>query len=113
MLSKKCLALRIGSYLARSQVTEAIHLIEGLKAPVVDIYGENGTCPANGSGGIPLPNQISGSYTARVDLSGTTSCVITATMASSNVSSMIAGLKVSITMIDPGNGRPIEPGFSG
>lgn len=103
------------SYLARSQVTEAISLIDGLKSPVADYYGQAGLCPVNSAasaGGIPVASLIGGSYTASVAISagaGTVTCVVTATMKASGISLAVQGKTVSVTMSDVSATSPGAP----
>lgn len=84
-------------YTARAQASEAMTLASGLKTPVSDLYGQNGTCPTNGSaadGGIAAKGDIKGKYVASVETkanSATGKCDIVATFI--NTTGISSGLK--------------------
>jgi type IV pilus assembly protein PilA len=93
-------------YLARSQMTEALSLADGQKTAVAEIYGQAGTCPTNGSDGVPDADTIVGKYVASVTVGGTATtsggCTITALMNTTGVSSGIQGGSLILTMTDNG-----------
>jgi type IV pilus assembly protein PilA len=88
-------------YLARSQMTEAITLADGLKAPVGEAFGQTGNCPDNDAkvaGAIADSTKITGKYTASVTVAGGTGpCTISAKVASTGVNAGIAGGTVVLT----------------
>ena len=89
------------NYVARSQMSEALSLTDGLKTDVVSYYAENGSCPSNGDGAIGTATQYSGSYVSQVAVGGTApACTITATMATSDISSGISGATLELKMTD-------------
>lgn len=67
------------SYTARSQMTEALSLADGLKQLITEYYQTKGTLPASNND-ILAPTSIVGKYVASVTVS--TGGVITATMSS-------------------------------
>ncbi|HET7922410.1 MAG TPA: pilin [Gammaproteobacteria bacterium] len=90
-------------YIAKSQVSEVFSLTDGQKTNIATVYGEKGTCPNNGSFGVPAADSISGKYVASVTLAGGTGpCTMTAQMQPSGVNSKVANGKVFITMEDKG-----------
>jgi type IV pilus assembly protein PilA len=90
-------------YIAKSQVAEVFSLTDGLKTDIATNYGQNGSCPHNGSFGIPKDTSISGKYVASVTLGGTApNCTMTATMQATGVNKNIQGDSVIITMYDNG-----------
>ena len=96
-------------YVARSQMTEAINLANGLKTPVAEVYTQTGNwtgissstaADSGGDGedavntGIPQASQVSGEYVNNVEvLDG----VITATMEQTEVSEPIQNAQVRLT----------------
>jgi len=95
------------SYIARSQMAEALSLADGLKTSVAESYGQTGVCPgknnAAAAGGVPLDTTISGQYVAKVDTNSTTPCTIAATMQSTpSVSGKIASQTLTLQMTDNG-----------
>ena len=96
------------NYVARSQMSEAVTLTDGLKTDVVSSYAENGSCPDNSSGAtgaIGAPASYSGSYVASVTTGGTApACTIQATMKSSGLNSNITGKTLTLTMADNSSG---------
>lgn len=93
-------------YIARSQMAEAMNLADGLKTAVSETYGQDGSCPVNGSNGIAAASTISGSYVTSVTTAGTGTaaggCTITALMKSSGVSAGIQGKNIVLTMTNNG-----------
>jgi type IV pilus assembly protein PilA len=89
-------------YIARSQMSEAMVLADGLKTAVSEAFSQDSTCPANGTSGIAAANAITGNYVASVTTGGTGSdtggCTITALMKSSGVASGIQGKSLTLTM---------------
>jgi type IV pilus assembly protein PilA len=71
-------------YIARSQMSEALNLSDGVKTAVAEYWGSNGTYPAdNTAAGTAAANTITGKYVAQVAIAGG---VITATMKATGVS---------------------------
>jgi type IV pilus assembly protein PilA len=94
-------------YLARAQMSEALVLADGLKSTVSDIYGQDGSCPANGgTTGIAASTNISGKYVLSVTTAGTGTatggCTIQAAMRSSGVSTDIQSKTLTLTMTNSG-----------
>jgi type IV pilus assembly protein PilA len=90
-------------YLARSQVSEAMTLADGLKTPVMDVYGQDGSCPTNGSNGIDTATNIKGKYVQSVTVAGTApACTISAKMAGSGVGTGVVNGIVILTMTNNG-----------
>ena len=84
-------------YIARSQVSEALSLMDGLKTPIGDCSNNLGTltgCNA-GSNAIPAAAVVTGNYVAQVN---TTNGVMQATMkAAAPASALIQGQTISMT----------------
>ncbi|HET7396191.1 MAG TPA: pilin [Gammaproteobacteria bacterium] len=93
-------------YIAKSQMTEAFSLTDGLKTAVATTYGESGNCPVNSAGGIPAAVSISGNYVQSVTLSSTggtpNHCIMEAKMKSSGINKNIQNTTVYITSYDKG-----------
>ena len=95
------------SYIARSQMAEALSLADGIKTSVAEVYGQTSTCPGDNTsvavGGVPISTTISGQYVKSV-LTGTTApCTIMATMQPTpQVSSKIASQTLTLKMTDNG-----------
>lgn len=89
-------------YIARSQMSEAMGLASGLKTSVSEIFGQTGTCPANGTSGIAASTAISGAYVKTVATGGTGTstggCTIQAAMKSSGVATGIQSATLTLTM---------------
>jgi type IV pilus assembly protein PilA len=87
------------NYIGRAQVTEALHLMSGQKSLVLEYLGQNGTCPTNGTAGIPDPNSIKGKYVASVTLGGASpTCTITATMNATGVVDALQGKSITLSI---------------
>jgi type IV pilus assembly protein PilA len=89
-------------YIARAQATEGITLAGGLKTAVSELYGQNGACPVNTSAvdGLAAASAITGKYVAKVATAvgaPVTSCTITSTFRTTNVSSGLSGFTVVLT----------------
>jgi type IV pilus assembly protein PilA len=56
-------------YIAKSQMTEAFSISDGLKTNIATVLGEQGYCPNNGSFGIPAAASIAGKYVLSVTIS--------------------------------------------
>lgn len=101
------------NYTARAQVAEAMTLLGGLKTPVVDVAGSSGianacssnaadtsTTPATPAGALAAANgyTLSGKYVSGITaaVTGTTSCKLTATFATSGVNDKVSGKKVAL-----------------
>mgnify|MGYP000701027925 CR=1 FL=1 len=87
-------------YIARAQVTEAVNLTAGLKAPIAEFVQNTGTIPAIGDiGGTTI-----GKYVGGVVISGTISnLVVTATMNATGVNAGIASGTFAIATDDGGS----------
>lgn len=101
-------------YVARTQMTEAVNLANGLKTPVAEVYTQTGTFTGINSSsagdaaagedavntGIPRASDVSGEYVAEVEVANG---VITATMvndtdtASASISNPIKGATLQLT----------------
>jgi type IV pilus assembly protein PilA len=97
------------NYIARSQMTEALSLMEGLKPVIVEYYTQTGSCPGpNGAGpihGLPQDSTIIGTYTLGVDVSGgNPPCTESATMSGTGTSAGISHKHLVLTMTDTNNG---------
>ena len=94
-------------YIARSQITESMSLIDGLKIEFVRIYGETGTCPVNGVDSFGAATDYQGKYVERIDFSGPvasvsdSACGITATFKLTNVQPTLAGKTIVVSMSEP------------
>ena len=94
-------------YIARSQMSEAMTLTSGLKGAVSETFSQDGTCPTNGQAGIATATAIKGKYVAQVATAGAApACTITATMATTGVSTGIQGKTLALTMSN--NGGSLE-----
>src|SRR5690554_6507635 len=81
-------------YIGRSQVSEAISLTGGVKAPVAEFVQQNGSVPTIGQLGATTDGQ----YVTSVAIGGTVSVMtITATMRSVGVNANIAGKTIVIS----------------
>lgn len=81
-------------YTARSQMSEAVLLLGGLKTPVAEQFANDN---AASSCAIPSSAVTSGKYVASISAAPAAPCVITATMAASGVNDKVAGATVKIT----------------
>lgn len=93
------------NYIARSQMTEALNLLDGVRPAIVDYYSQTSQCPGpNGAGpsnGLPQDSSISGTYVLGVDVSGGSApCTAGATMASTNIEGALAHKHLQLTMYD-------------
>ncbi|HFX6246151.1 pilin [Acinetobacter baumannii] len=88
-------------YIARSQMSEALNLSDSLKTNVTETYGQIGTFTgiSSGANGIPASTTVVGKYVSGVAVQDG---VITATMASSNVSKGIQAKTLTLTPTDKG-----------
>jgi len=94
-------------YIARSQMSEAMVLADGLKTPVAEASVQTGVCPDNvaanaAASGIGISTSITGKYVLSVRAAGAyPNCTIVSTMrpaASNVVSAGIAGTTLTMTM---------------
>ena len=93
-------------YIARSQVSEAVTLLDGAKTATEEQVAQTGTFPANTAALTALGVVATGKYvnTVVVTTAGTDgSGVITATMKSQSVSNGIKGKAVSMTRTATGS----------
>ena len=85
-------------YIARSQMSEPISLMSGLKTPLAEFYADRGVWPQALSS---VGSTLAGKYTASVDYTSgvpTTSVVsLTATMRATGVNKNITGKTVVLT----------------
>lgn len=93
------------NYIARSQMSEALSLMDGLKPIIVEYYSQTSSCPGpNGAGpshGLPQDSTITGTYTLGVDVSGGSApCTETATMSGTGTAGGIAHKHLILTMSD-------------
>lgn len=95
-------------YVAKSQMTEAMSLASGQKVAVSEVFSADGTCPTNGTAGIPTATSINGKYVASVTTGGTAGagggCTIEALMKSTGVSKGIQGKKLTLTLSNADQG---------
>ena len=84
-------------YIARSQVTEAVTLMDGQKSNITEIWSDEGTFANADSGnlGIPAATALSGNYVAQVQI---TDGVATATMKATGVA---AGIQSGTVVLSP------------
>lgn len=90
------------TYVARSQLAEALGLASGLKSGVIELYSQTGTCPDNASAetqAFSKASDITGKYVASVTTAGddTTGCTITVLMHKDNVAQSISEKKLRLT----------------
>jgi len=82
-------------YTGKSQASEAFSLLDGLKTPVSEAIASSGL---NTGCNVPDGSVTSGKYVANVTLTVSgTSCVATATYASTGINSELAGKNVTMT----------------
>jgi type IV pilus assembly protein PilA len=97
------------NYIARSQMSEALNLLDGLRPIIVEYYTQTSNCPGpNGAGpshGLPQDSNINGTYVLGVDVSGGSApCTASATMTSTNISAGISHKHLVLTMNDVNGG---------
>jgi len=81
-------------YIARSQVSEAMSLAAGVKAPVAEFVLQNGTVPTIGQ----LNATRAGRYVTSVAITGSvTAVVITAMMKTTGVNTNVSGDTITLT----------------
>lgn len=81
-------------FTARSQLSEAVNLLGGLKVPIAEQFSNDVSAA---SCALPTNAVTSGKYVADISASPATPCVITATMNSSGVSAKALSATVTIT----------------
>lgn len=88
-------------YIARTQVTEAVELAAGGKAPLAEFYFDNGRWPADATS---VMGNTTGKYVETVVLAGALGAVgeieVVATMRSTNVSALITGGTLTMASSD-------------
>ncbi len=88
-------------YIARSQMTEAFIMLDGMKTKVAENVMQDGICPTNGSSGIPTNTDINGKYVLSLTLggnfTGTGGCTLTAKIRP-NVSTFIKDAEVTFSI---------------
>lgn len=87
-------------YTARSQLSEAVVLLGGLKTPIAEQFANDNS---GASCSVPAGTVDNGKYVAGIAAVPATPCVITATMRTAGVNSKISGATVVITYA-PGTG---------
>jgi len=93
------------TYIARAQVSEAIHLMSGQKSLVLEHHGQFGSCPKSGENNIPAAVIIKGKYVASVALGGISpNCTITATMGTTGVMEALRGKSISLSVAGVSSG---------
>lgn len=91
-------------YIARSQVTEAVTIISGLKIEFTSAFGTTGTCPVNGADGFEAATGYQGIYVEKVEFGGPlpsvagSTCSLTATFKTTGVTPGISGKKLIVAM---------------
>lgn len=91
--------------IAKTQLSEAFTVADGLKTPISESFTQTGACPGNGTNGIMANGSYVGKYVATADTAGAaaTGCTITVTFKSTTgVSSDLRGQTVLFTGIDSG-----------
>lgn len=87
-------------YIARSQVTEAVNLTGGTKAPAAEFFMNAGTVPSLGD----LGATTSGKYVASMTIGQTTTAwFVQATMRTTGLNPSIAGETFAISTTDGGS----------
>ena len=88
-------------YIARSQVTEAINLTGGLKAPIAEYFQNTGSAPSLADVGATT----SGKYVASLTIGtfGTNGITVEATMKNTGLNKNIQGGKFGIESPDAGS----------
>lgn len=81
-------------YTARSQLSEAIVMLSGLKTPIAEQFADSN---AAASCAIPVGAVTTGTYVANIRAFPSSPCVIVAEMAVAGVHSKISGATVTIT----------------
>ncbi|MBH1447219.1 pilin [Stenotrophomonas maltophilia] len=81
-------------YTARSQLSEAIVLLGGLKTPVAEQFANS-----NGAASCALPDSavVTGKYVDGIKATAAVPCVITATMKATGVNDKVKSATVTIT----------------
>ena len=90
------------TYIARSQLSEALGLAGGLKSGLIELYAQTGTCPDNSSASTATfskASDITGKYVASVTTGGDDiiGCTITILMNQDNVAQSISEKKLRLT----------------
>lgn len=91
--------------IAKTQLSEAFAVADGLKTPISESFSQTGACPGNGTNGIMAEGSYAGKYIATADTAGTatTGCTITVTFKNTTgVSLGVRGQTVRFTGIDNG-----------
>lgn len=90
------------AYIARAQMSEALSLLSGAKAPVAEYIAYKDQAPDDAEL-ASLVSTLSGKYVATINVTGTTSnLVLTATMKASGVNKEIEGKTLTLTTTDSG-----------
>lgn len=81
-------------YTARSQLSEAVVLLGGLKTPVAEQFANS-----NGADSCALPSNaaVTGRYVESIEAAAAVPCVITATMKAAGVNEKVRSATVTIT----------------
>lgn len=81
-------------YTARSQLSEAVVLLGGLKTPIAEQFANDN---AGTSCAVPADSIVSGKYVSGITASAASPCVLTATIRATGVNSKISGATVTVT----------------
>jgi type IV pilus assembly protein PilA len=92
-------------YIARSQMSEAVVLADGLKTAIAEASSQDGNCPTNGTAGIAAAADITGKYVATVTTGGAAAtattpayCTIDVQMKGQDVSAGLVNKHLFFTM---------------
>lgn len=85
------------SYIARSQVSEALGLLGGAKSGIADFYDNFGRAPSTIAS---IGGTSSGKYVASISITGTSPIIVRATMAANEVNNAVAGRTLILSTSD-------------
>ena len=104
-------------YIARAQMTEAVTLVDSLKAPVTEQFTQAKVCPDNSvaasaaAAGMAVDTSVMGKYVLKTTSGGTVAaaggCTIVATMNSTGVASPLISKTLTITMSNADAGTAV------
>ncbi|WP_299734684.1 pilin [uncultured Endozoicomonas sp.] len=102
------------NYIARSQVSEAVSLLGGLKSPVLEHYSVTGTFPTINSSAILDNITDSGTYVASIADNGSIAGSYMATFkGAGSVSDRITGATLAFTFSSSGQFNCVQNGATG
>ncbi|MDT8387671.1 MAG: pilin [Thiogranum sp.] len=84
-------------YIARSQATEAVTLMSGAKTPVSEYFADKGSWPTGASFNEVVTQQDGKYVQSMTGAAGGLGFLVTATMRTTDVSSLIQGQSVQLT----------------